>query len=84
MGMNSFLLVLGIIAWITVALWPAFIARKKGYSFILFWIISWFISFLLGLLLVLILRDKNETPQTRAADKAAEDALDKEEKAFHK
>jgi len=41
------LVILGIILWIMVAFWPAFIARGKGYSFWLFLLISlpfWWIT----------------------------------------
>ncbi len=77
--MYSFLAVLGVVLWIFLALWPAMMAKKKGYSFILFFIISIFISWLLGLVIVLLLSDKNETAESREASAAAEKALDIEE-----
>lgn len=77
--MYSFLAVLGVVLWIFLALWPAMMAKKKGYSFVLFFIISIFISWLLGLIIVLFLSDKNETAESREASAAAEKALDIEE-----
>ncbi|MES2630672.1 MAG: hypothetical protein V4611_01825 [Patescibacteria group bacterium] len=74
----SFWLVLGIIAWIIIAFWPARWAQKKGYSFFIFLILSWFISFLLTLLVVAFLRDKTETARDRADDEAVEKILDSE------
>jgi ABC-type Mn2+/Zn2+ transport system permease subunit len=70
---------MGIVLWVLLALWPAFIARRKGYSFVLFMIIALLISWLLALIIVLILRDKNKTAESIAADQAAEAALEKEE-----
>lgn len=37
-----FLLILGAVLWVFLALWPASIASKKGHSFWLFFIISLF------------------------------------------
>jgi len=47
-------LILGIFLWILVAFWPASIAKKKGYSFLLFFIISlffWWITLFVTLFL---------------------------------
>lgn len=77
--MHTSYVMVGILLWIILALWPAFMAKRKGYSFILFFILAIFISWLLALIVALVLHDKNETPETRAADKAAERALAKEE-----
>lgn len=75
----SFLIILGIVLWIALAFWPALLAKRKGYSFLLFLLLSWFISFLITLVVVLFLKDKTITAAERAADKAAEAALQKEE-----
>ncbi len=51
--------------FIIVALWPAVIAKGKGYSFILFFLLSipfWWITFFV----VLFLKDKNQTPTAPA------------------
>lgn len=74
-----FFVILGIVAWIIFAFWPASIAKRKGYSFILFFLLSIFISWILTLILVLILTDKNMTDEERRADEAAEKALAREE-----
>jgi len=70
--------VIGIIAWIIIAFWPARWAQSKGYNFFVFLILSWFISFLLTLVIVAFLRDKNETAQDRADTAAVEKILDNE------
>jgi ABC-type Mn2+/Zn2+ transport system permease subunit len=61
-----FFIILGIILWVALAFWPATIAKRKGYSFILFLIISWLLSWLVGLILALVVRDKNATPGSPA------------------
>ena len=76
---GSFFLILGIFLWILFAFWPAWLAKKKGYSFLLFLVLSWFVSFVVTLIVVMLLRDKNETAADRAASKAADEALAKEE-----
>lgn len=76
----SFFIILGVVLWVAVAFWPALIARRKGYSFILFLILSWFVSFIITLLVVALLKDKTITEEDRAADRAAEAELAKEEK----
>ena len=40
--MVMFFIILGVTLWIFLSLAPAFIARNKGYSLFLFWIISLF------------------------------------------
>ena len=75
----TFFLIMGIVLWVLLALWPAFIARRKGYSFVLFLVIALLISWLLALVIVLILKDKNKTAEMVAANQAAEAALEKEE-----
>lgn len=75
----DFLIVLGVFLWVMLAFWPAWLAKQKGYSFLLFLALSWLVSFVLTLVVVLILRDKNETAADRRADREAEAALEKEE-----
>lgn len=77
--MAAFLLIMGAVLWILLALWPAFIARRKGYSFILFLIFALLLSWLLALIVALILRDKNKSAESIADEKAAQAALEKEE-----
>lgn len=75
----SFFIILGIVLWLILAMWPAIIAKNKGYSFILFLILSWFVSFVITLIVAALLRDKTMTEAERVADSTAEAALDKEE-----
>lgn len=70
--------IIGLIAWIIIAFWPAWWAKQKGYSFVLFLILSWLISFILTLIIVALLRDKTETAQDRADDAAVDRALEEE------
>lgn len=71
-----FFIILGVIAWISFALWPAFIAKNKGYSFILFLLLGVFLSFLVALIVAALLKDKTLTPEEA---KAVEDAMHKSE-----
>lgn len=73
-----FYIILGIFLWIVLALIPAMLAKRKGYSFIIFLILSWFVSFLLTLIVVMILKDKNKTAQDRANDRVAEQAIERD------
>lgn len=75
----TFFIILGVMLWILLAFAPAIMAKNKGYSFWLILIASWFVSFLLTLIVVLFLPNKNETPKDRADNKAADEALDREE-----
>ena len=79
--MTSFYIIIGIVLWVALAFWPASVAKRKGYSFILFLLLSLFVSWLITLIVVLFLKDKNQTPESIAADKAAEAALEREENA---
>jgi hypothetical protein len=49
--------------WIIIAFWPATIAKSKGYSFLLWFLISIFFWWI-ALFVVLFLKDKNELPPT--------------------
>ncbi len=64
---------LGAVAWICLALWPANIAKRKGYSFTLFLLLGILVSFIIALIVAGLLKDKNQS----AADKKAEKAVDK-------
>ncbi len=70
---------LGAIGWIIFAFWPAFVAKRKGYSFVLFFILSLFF-FVITLIIAYLLNDKTKTAQDIIDDQIAEDALDKDEK----
>jgi hypothetical protein len=54
--------ILGVFLWVMVALWPAFIAKKKGYSFVLFFIISLFFWWI-TLFVTLLMKDKTASPE---------------------
>lgn len=57
--MVMFFIILGTVLWIAVALWPASIAKRKGYSFLLFFLISllfWWIT----LFVTLFMKDKTQ------------------------
>lgn len=66
-----FFIILGVIAWVSFALWPAFIAQRKGYSFVLFLLLGIVFSFLLALIVAALLKDKTLTPEeARRVEKA--------------
>jgi hypothetical protein len=50
--------ILLLILWIAIAFWPARVARRKGHSFLLFFIFSLFF-FPLALLVAYLVRDRN-------------------------
>lgn len=65
-----FFIILGTILWVALALWPAFIAKGKGYSFILFFLISllfWWIT----LFVVIFLKDKGQPGSSPTPPSAA-------------
>ncbi len=65
-----FFIILGIILWVMVALWPASIAKRKGYSFLLFFLISllfWWIT----LFVTLFMKDKTQSGSGPAPTKPA-------------
>ncbi len=76
--MSGFFIVLGIALWVILAFWPAVIAKRKGYSFALFLVIALIFSWLIALIISLLLKDKNETIQSKKDDKAVNAILDKE------
>jgi len=70
--------VLGVFLWVIFAFWPAYVAKKKGYSFVLFFIFSLF-TFVISLIVAYAMKDKTRTAQDIADEKAAEKALEREE-----
>jgi ABC-type uncharacterized transport system permease subunit len=76
---NVFIFILGIVIWVAVATWPAFIAKKKGYNFTLFFILGILVSWLTTLVVALLIKDKLITAEEIADDEAAEEFLDREE-----
>ena len=49
--------ILGLIIWVALAFWPARVARRKGHSFILFFIFSLFF-FPAALIVAYLVRDR--------------------------
>ncbi|HUD10055.1 MAG TPA: hypothetical protein VMR28_00080 [Candidatus Saccharimonadales bacterium] len=72
---------LGVILWVIVAFWPAMVAKRKGHSFGLFFILS-LIFFFLSLILAYVVSDRTMTAKDKADDRAAEKALDREENSI--
>jgi len=71
--------VLGVFLWVMFAFWPAYVAKKKGYSFALFFMFSLF-TFVISLVVAYAMKDKNETAADRADEKVAEAILEREER----
>ncbi len=74
-----FFIILGVVAWICLALWPAMIAKRKGYSFLLFFLLAVLISWVITLIITLVLEDKTMTSQDKADEKVVDEVLDREE-----
>jgi len=72
-------LILGLVIWALLAIWPAYVAKKRGYSFILFLLASLVVSWLLMLIVAYIIPDKTLTAKDKADDLQAEKALAREE-----
>ena len=68
---------LGAILWVIFAFWPAIVARRKGHSFILFFILSLFF-FVLALIYAYAVNDNTETTEDIAAEKAVNKVMDEE------
>lgn len=73
--------ILGVAAWICVAIWPAWVAKKKGNSFFLWFIISLFFWWISLFWVYFGMKDKTLTPEDIAANDAADMALEREENA---
>jgi len=76
-----FWFILGVVAWIIIAIWPARVASRKGHSFLLYFVVSIFFWWITLFIVYFGLKDKNETAQSRANEKAVEKVLEQEEKA---
>ncbi len=63
-------LIIGILIWLALAFWPARVASRKGYSFLLFFLLSIIFSFLLILIIAYIMPRRN-TPAPPPAEPAA-------------
>jgi len=49
--------IVGLIIWIAIAFWPARVARRKGHSFIAFFLLS-LLFFPLALIMAYVVRDR--------------------------
>jgi uncharacterized membrane protein SirB2 len=49
--------IIGLIIWILIAFWPARVARRKGHSFILYFLLS-LVFFPLALIMAYVVRDR--------------------------
>jgi len=74
-----FYVILGVVAWVCLAFWPASIAKKKGYNFALFFLASIIISWIITLIIAVTLKDKTMTAQDIADEKAVDKILEAEE-----
>ncbi len=70
--------ILGLIAWLIIALWPASIAAKKGHSFVLWFVISIFFWWIALFWVAFGMKDKTRTAADVAADKAADKAIERD------
>jgi len=74
---------LGGILWVIFAFWPAIVARRKGYSFFLFFIFS-LVFFIIALAVAYLIKDKTRTAKDDADDLAVEKALEHEDAKAHR
>lgn len=72
--------ILGLIAWVLIAIWPAQIASKKGHSFILWFIVSLFFWWITLFVAAFGLEDKTKTARDIADDKAVDEVMEREYK----
>lgn len=73
--------ILGIIAWLIIAIWPARVASNKGHNFLGWFIISAFFWWISLFWVYFGMKDLTKTAKDIADDKAVEEELDREEKA---
>lgn len=66
---SGFWLILGIVIWVAIAFWPARVAKRKGYSFLLFFLFS--LVFFFAALLVAYLMPRRNPPAAPSAPVAA-------------
>lgn len=71
---------LGAILWVIFAFWPAIVARSKGHSFVLFFLLS-LVFFFLSVALAYMVSDKTATAQDKADQDAVNKVLEREENA---
>lgn len=61
-------IILGIIAWLVVAFWPARVAQRKGYNFWLFFLISLPFFFVTLFVAYLMPRKQNAAPKAQTEE----------------
>lgn len=67
--MGGFYIVLAIVVWVIVALWPARVASRKGYNFLLFFLLS-LPFFIITLILAYVMPDKTKQKTVQAETEA--------------
>jgi Kef-type K+ transport system membrane component KefB len=70
--------ILGLIAWIIIAIWPARVASNKGHSFFVWFIISLFFWWVTLFWVYFGMNDRTRTAQDIAADEAVEKEMERE------
>jgi hypothetical protein len=71
--------ILGLIAWVIIAIWPARVASSKGHSFLGWFVVSIFFWWITLFWVYLGMEDKTRTARDIADDKAVEKELAREE-----
>lgn len=61
----AFYAVLGIVLWIFLAFWPAMVAKRKGHSFVLYFVLSIIVSWLIMLIFAYAVKDKTISDSQR-------------------
>jgi len=51
--------IIGVIIWVAIAFWPARVARRKGHSFVGYFLLS-LLFFPLSLIMAYLVRDRRE------------------------
>jgi Kef-type K+ transport system membrane component KefB len=72
--------ILGLIAWIIIAIWPARVAAGKGHSFVSWFVVSIFFWWITLFFVYFGMNDKTKTARDIANDKAVEKQLAREER----
>jgi heme/copper-type cytochrome/quinol oxidase subunit 3 len=68
---------LGAILWVIFAFWPAIVARRKGHSFVLFFLFS-LVFFFVALIVAYAVADRTKTAKDIADERAVDAVLEHE------
>ena len=70
----GFYAVLGVVLWIFLAFWPAMVAKRKGHSFVLYFVLSIVFSWLIMLIFAYSVKDRtlSDTQRKKEAKMDAE------------